>query len=42
MGEVVSRVVSRMGARHGSEVEPAQVEPEPFIDFVEEVERVDL
>ena len=41
MGEVVSRVITRMRARHGGEVEPAQVKPEPFIDLVEEVERAD-
>ncbi len=30
-----------MGARHRGEVEPAQVEPESFVDLVEEPERAD-
>ena len=41
VGEVVSRVVTRMGARHGGEVDAAQVEPEPLVDLVEEIERSD-
>ena len=42
VGEVESRIITRMGARHGGEVDAGQVEPESLIDLVEEVERADL
>ena len=42
LGEVISRVVAGMAARHRRQVEPVGVEPEPFVDLVEEHQRADV